>query len=243
MYGFMELVNVAFSGGCLGKNQGCEKAGDEIARLLGNVKAGVISAPDVDAVTAALEKAQGRIFVGGDHSITYGLVRGLPRDKGIILLDAHADVKLGTKSVDHECWLRKLIEEKIVQPEHVLLVGVRMLTEIEKKFLKEHRIRVIKVEELFEMGIDEMCDEIMEFCRHFKQAYLSIDIDVVDPAYAPGTGYLEPGGFSSRELLYLVKRLKMLKNLQRVDLVEVNPERDVQGMTCKLAAQIIAELG
>lgn len=237
------IVAVPFSRGSLGKNIGCERAPDAILSYLPRVLPAETVQPveDVDAFYAELVKRQGKIFLGGDHSITYGLFKGLSGEKGLVMLDAHADVELGTSSVDHECWLRKLIEEKIVKPEHVLLVGVRSLTEIEKKFLKEHRIRMIRVEELFEAGIDEMCDEIMEFCRGFKQAYLSVDIDVVDPAYAPGTGYLEPGGFSSREILHLVKRLKLLRNLGRVDIVEVNPEKDVGGVTCKLAARIVEE--
>ena len=71
---------------------------------------------------------------------------------------------------------------------------------------------------------------------------MSIDIDVLDPAYAPGVGFAEPGGFSSRELIYLVQRFKKLKNLKKVDIVEVNLDKDVNDMTVKMVAKLIWEL-
>ena len=72
--------------------------------------------------------------------------------------------------------------------------------------------------------------------------YFSIDIDVLDPAFAPGTGYIEPGGLSTRELIYLIQRIKLLKNIRKYDLVEVNPDRDISLTTCKAAAKIVKEL-
>ena len=78
--------------------------------------------------------------------------------------------------------------------------------------------------------------------RNFSDSYISVDIDVLDPAFAPGTGYLEPGGLSTRELLYLLQRIKLLKNIRKYDLVEVNPDKDINLMTCKTAAKIIKEL-
>ena len=81
----------------------------------------------------------------------------------------------------------------------------------------------------------------MEMCNKFKRLYLSLDIDVVDPAFAPGVGYLESGGLTSNEILYFVRRLKLLKNLKRFDLVEVIPEKDKNNMTVNLAVRILKE--
>ena len=92
------------------------------------------------------------------------------------------------------------------------------------------------------LNIDNACDSVMEICRQFNELYLSIDIDVLDPSFAPGTGYLEPGGLSTRELIYFIQRIKLLKNLKRIDLTEVNPEKDINDITVKNAAKIISEL-
>ena len=90
-------------------------------------------------------------------------------------------------------------------------------------------------------NIEQTCDSIMEFANG-KELYVSIDIDVVDPAFAPGTGYCEAGGLTSRQILYLVSRINRIKNLRAVDIVEVNPEKDVNNQTIKLGAKILSEL-
>jgi agmatinase len=69
-----------------------------------------------------------------------------------------------------------------------------------------------------------------------------LDIDVVDPAFAIATGYKEPGGLTSREFIYIIQRLNKIKNLKAIDLVEINPEKDVNGLTVKLGAKILSEL-
>ena len=82
----------------------------------------------------------------------------------------------------------------------------------------------------------------MELINKNKALYISVDIDVVDPAYAPGTGYLEPGGLSSRELLYMLHRFKKLRNFNYLDVVEINPGKDLNEITVKLGASIIREM-
>ena len=69
-----------------------------------------------------------------------------------------------------------------------------------------------RMKDIFENGVNEVCDTIMEICRKFNKLHISLDIDVVDPAFAPGVGYLESGGLSSNEILYFIRRLKLLKN-------------------------------
>ena len=91
-------------------------------------------------------------------------------------------------------------------------------------------------------NLEASCDRIMEETRKFDCLYLSLDIDIIDPAFAPGTGYLEPGGLTSRQFIYLIQRISLLNNLKVIDLVEVNPEKDLNGITVKLASKIIAEL-
>jgi agmatinase len=81
----------------------------------------------------------------------------------------------------------------------------------------------------------------MEFSSG-KELYVSIDIDVIDPAFAPSTGYPETGGLTSRQFLYLIQRIKKIKTLRAVDLVEINEKKDKDKITVKLGAKILAEL-
>ena len=96
----------------------------------------------------------------------------------------------------------------------------------------------------FISNLHDTCDIIMEFSKN-KEAYLSIDIDVIDPAFAPATGYLEPGGLTSRQFIYIIQRINKIKNLRAVDIVEINSEKDKKefnSMTIKLGAKILSEL-
>mgnify|MGYP002064946774 CR=1 FL=1 len=92
-------------------------------------------------------------------------------------------------------------------------------------------------------NFDDSCEVIMEFANN-KELYVSIDIDFIDPAFAPATGYPESGGLSSGEFIYLISRINKMKNLRAVDLVEINFEKDKNfyNRTIKLGAKIISEL-
>ena len=96
--------------------------------------------------------------------------------------------------------------------------------------------------ELSGEGMHETADAVMSVMRKFDAVYVSVDIDVLDPAFAPGTGYIEPGGMTTRELLYFIQRLKNLRNIMMWDLVEVNPEKDVNELTVMAAAKILVEM-
>ena len=91
------------------------------------------------------------------------------------------------------------------------------------------------------IDLEDTCDIIMEFSNN-KELYVSVDIDVIDPAFAPATGYREPGGLTSRQFIYLIQRINKIKNLRAVDIVEINPDRDINKMTVKLGAKILGEL-
>lgn len=240
----MVLIKVPSSEGNLNKNLGCEKAPNEIVKDLEGLKieeAKVVKG-NLSKTFENIEKTKGAIFVGGDHSITYASFKGFAKDKknpGLLIFDAHLDCDYYTETPTHEDFVRKLVDEKIVKKENVIFVGVRKTFEVEEPFVTG--MKVFRMKNLFN-NIEISCDGVMELCRAFSDFYLSIDIDVVDPAFAPGTGYQEPGGLSSSEILYFIRRLKLLKNLKRADVVEVNPDKDINGRTVKLAAEIINEL-
>ncbi|MBI4158791.1 arginase family protein [Candidatus Woesearchaeota archaeon] len=250
----MKIIGVPFDSGSLGKNEGCEKAPDLIAKGLrgmslnedGNLITFDFSKVKVDRnnldfTSKNLSNEPGDIYLGGDHSITYSSFNSLlGRNKGIVILDAHPDLEVGTSTPDHECYLRMLIEEGKVRKENVLLVGVRNISKNEMEFIKLNKIKCIPMKLIFENGIKETADDITEFALGFSDLYLSIDIDVLDPAFAPGTGYREPGGMSIRELLFLLQRIKKMRNLRRIDLVEVNPDKDFNDITIDCGSKILS---
>ena len=143
------------------------------------------------------------------------------------------------KNPTHEEWLRALIE-KGFPAESIMLVGIINSDVEEIKFLAKNKIKVMNIDNLL-LNIEDACDTIMEFSNG-KELYLSLDIDVVDPAFAPGTGYKEPGGLTSRQLIYLIQRLNKVKGLKGIDIVEINPLLDKEGLTVKLGAKILSEL-
>ncbi len=190
------------------------------------------------------------VFLGGDHSISYSTTcafldycENSGKESCLIVFDAHPDCMPVTKGSErypnHEEWLRALIEQGF-SAKNILLVGIRNSDDEENKFLKEKNIRRINMNS-FLLDIEDICDIIMEFSNG-KELYVSIDIDVIDPAFAPATGYPEPGGLTSRQFLYLIQRINMIKNLRALDIVEINPEKDSDGRTVKLATKVLAEL-
>lgn len=192
----------------------------------------------VDSVKRKVEEnysGQKFLFLGGDHSITYATFKALREssgmDFGLIYFDAHPDCyeSYGGDSYSHACTVRRLVEEGYVKGEDVLMIGVRAATKQQVDFARERGIRILKIDEI----------EYFEGVP-FDRAYVSFDIDVLDPAFAPGSSNPEPGGLSTRELIKLIK--KMDTDLVAFDIVEVNPEFDCSGITCFAAAKIIREV-
>jgi arginase family enzyme len=255
----------------LGKTQGCEKAGNAILKSLEEIYSSEFGKPinvsDLDLEEIHLDNKNLEItnkliyknsfeiyetkpkvvFLGGDHSISYSTTRAFldycdnsGKKPCLIIFDAHPDCMESMKEPTHEEWLRKLIEEGF-PTENILLVGIRNSYESELVFLKEKKIKVISLNSIL-LNIEESCDVIMEFSNG-KELYVSIDIDAIDPVFAPGTGYKnEVGGFTSREFIYLIQRINMIKTLRALDIVEINPDKDEDEKTVKLGAKILGEL-
>jgi agmatinase len=258
----------------LGKTKGCERAGNAIIEALQDIHSNEsgkdIDANNLNLEEIHLdnnnlelsnkliyknafesfEKHPKVIFLGGDHSISYPLTRAFfdycenqnPVKKPcLIVFDAHADCMPAMKEPTHEEWLRKLIEDGF-PVENILLIGTRNLWKAEKEFLKEKGIRVISVNNINE-DLQEMTDIITEFANG-KELYCSIDIDVIDPSAAPSTGYAEPGGLTSRQLLYILQRINKIKSLHGLDIVEINEIKDKErdNITVKLGAKMLAEV-
>lgn len=189
------------------------------------------------------------IFLGGDHSISYSIVTAFlkncqsrGRHPCLIVFDSHPNcepINSASKFPSNNQWLRGIIE-KGFPPENILLAGVRNMSSQELIFLKEKKVRMIGVNQIIE-NIEETCEVIMEFSDG-KDLYLSIDIGVVDPAFAPSTDDPEPGGLTSRQFLYLIQRINKIRNLRAADLVEINEKKDKGMVTVKLGAKILSEM-
>jgi agmatinase len=256
----------------LGKTKGCDKAGNAILKSLNEIYSNEESKPintkllDLEEIhldnsnleitnrliyknaSEIFQEKSRTIFIGGDHSISYSLTKSFldfckkeKKKPYLIVFDAHPDcMEPAHKNYPtHEDWLRSLIEFGF-PIENILLVGVRNSDQNEITFLKEKRIKMISMNQLFD-DLQGTCDSITEFSNG-NELYVSLDIDIIDPAFAPGTGYMEPGGLTSRQFIYLIQRINRIKNLKAVDLVEINPEKDIENMTVKLGAKILSEL-
>ncbi len=180
-------------------------------------------------------------FVGGDHSITYPIFKAFSeanKNPFLIVFDAHADCMPPMKEPTHEEFLRAIIEEKLVSPENIILVGVRKVEDAERKFLENNGIKVFS--EIYDL--EAVADYITEKANDMK-VYVSVDIDVLDPAFAPAVNYPEVNGLSSRELIYLLKRIFCIKSLKVLDIVEAVPEKDEKYdyRTIKICAKIVEE--
>ena len=189
------------------------------------------------------------IALGGDHSITYPILKALHEKKrkekkkiGFVVLDAHADLMDDFRPPSHEDYLRVLIEEKILDPEQVIIIGLRNVDIQEREYIKKHNLITFDMKRIAQEGIQEIMDNVTQTVNAWDGFYLSVDIDVIDPSFAPGTGYREPGGLSSREAIWMIQRLINSKKIIGGDLVEINKKNDIEDMSAILGAKILNEM-
>jgi agmatinase len=193
-----------------------------------------------DRIDFELEKK--KIFIGGDHSISYPIVKYL-FDRGkvakVITLDAHADFRDSYKDnrFSNASVTRRIAE--LIGFENVIELGIRSSSEEEYLVLKDE-IRVCDAETVREKGVKWVLEQIG---GGEEKTYLSIDSDVLDPSIAPGVEHPEPCGMSLEDLLALVQGILATKNVVASDVVEVNPQFDsANGITSLNAARIIFEI-
>ena len=179
------------------------------------------------------------IMVGGEHSITEAAADALPVDTGLVSFDAHLDLRdefLGEK-LSHATFMRRVSER--LGSDHIMEVGIRAFSKPELDFTRKSGVTMITPQDLREAGISKTAQRIRGFLSGFSQSYVTVDIDVLDPAFAPGVGNPEPDGLSTDELLTLVDA-SMEKNTVGFDLVEVSPQLD-SGQTAAVGVKVIFE--
>ncbi len=200
----------------------------------------------MSAITAEVGAvlAQGPMVValGGDHSISLPLLRAQAAKYGPLALvhfDAHTDVEPG--DYEHGTVFRHAVEEGLIDPAAFIQVGIRgsLYFPDDLNVARRLGIRVLTIDDCFEMGIPAVIEAIRQTVAG-RRTYVTLDIDAADPAFAPGTGTPEPGGFSSYQMLQLMRGLKGL-DLVGMDIVEVSPPYDHADVTAILAANLVFE--
>jgi guanidinopropionase len=205
----------------------------------------------MDRITAFYNKVLGKgikpLTAGGDHLTSLPVLRALA-DKaplGMIHFDSHTDLfhsYFDGTMFTHGTPFRRAVEENLLDPKRVVQIGIRgsQYDTEDLDFAKSVGIRVIKIEEFFDRGIQDVMAEAREIVGE-KETYVSYDIDFIDPAFAPGTGTPEVGGPNSYEALKVVRELTGIK-IVGADMVEVSPPFDPSSNTAFLGVSIMFEL-
>jgi agmatinase len=184
----------------------------------------------IEALLAAKSQV---ISLGGDHSITYPVIRSYARvysDLSILQLDAHPDLynQLDGNRYSHASPFARIMEEQLAS--RLVQVGIRTLTGHQRQQAQRFAVELIEMRHLDELGALQFDGPV----------YLSLDMDCLDPAFAPGVSHFEPGGMSTRQLLGIIQNLQ--GKLVGADIVEYNPTRDRLGITAMVAAKLLKEL-
>jgi len=229
---------------------------------LGVVDVGDVEMPSgetetsLDRLAAAVERIARSgavpVVLGGDHTIALPDVTGVARHVGwgrvsVVHFDAHADTgdtQFGSL-YGHGTPMRRLIESGATRGDRFLQIGLRgYWPEPETlQWMAAQRMRSFEMTEVVERGLDACLTEALRIATDdCDGVFLSVDVDVVDPGLAPGTGTPEPGGLSSRQLLDAVRRIAMEVPLAGVDVVEVSPPYDHAEVTAYLANRVVLEV-
>ena len=198
--------------------------------------------------SAVLENAVTPISIGGDHTITLPILRAITRKHGpvaLIHVDAHADVNdtMFGEPVAHGTIFRRAIEEKLVDPRSMVQIGLRATGYAAEDFdwARDQGVTVVQAEACWYKSLAPLMEEVRRLVGPDQPAYLSFDIDGLDPSVAPGTGTPEPGGLTGSQGLEIIRGCYGL-NLIGCDLVEVSPPYDTTGNTALLAANLLFEM-
>lgn len=185
------------------------------------------------AVSAILRKKAKPVILGGDHSISYPIMKAMARTYralDILHFDAHPDLykDLYGDRLSHACPFARIMEDGLA--ESLIQVGVRAATAGQRAVGRRYGVRMVEMKD-FRDGL------VLSFKNPL---YISFDLDSLDPAFAPGVSHQEAGGLTTRQAIDLIHRLKA--RIVGLDVVELNPSRDPSGITAAAAVKIIKEV-
>jgi agmatinase len=185
------------------------------------------------AIDALLEKGDRPISLGGDHSVAYPILKAFAKrypELTIVHFDAHPDLydEFEGSRISHACPFARIMEGRLAK--RLVQIGIRTLNRHQREQAEKFRVEIIPMSAL----------PAYEVLKIHGPVYISFDMDVLDPAFAPGISHREPGGMSVREAIAHLHAVE--GNIVGADIVELNPEQDVSGMTATVAAKILKEI-
>lgn len=211
-----------------------------------------------EAVYSALSVGIKVITLGGDHSVSWGSIAGALEfnpEVGVIYLDAHGDCNIAERSQSHHIYGMHMAylmgfgsdeyvgryTRNILPINNVLYVGARSLDPYEVELINRFGISRIP-SDVINSDMDYALEMVTMFMTNFGQIHVSLDIDVLDPSIAPGTGVLETGGISEGTLYELLDLILSWDKVDSIDLVEYNPLCDIDGRTDKVVQRLVKRL-
>lgn len=189
---------------------------------------------DIEQITRDNLKEYDKLLsLGGDHSITYPIIQAYQErypELAILHIDAHADLyhEFEGDPYSHACPFARIMENKLAM--RLVQVGIRTLNPHQAEQAEKYGVEILPMQGW----------RLSDLPSFDQPLYLSLDLDGIDPAFAPGVSHHEPGGFSTRQVLDIIQHIEA--PLVGADIVEYNPERDFQGMTAFLAAKLMKEI-
>lgn len=186
-----------------------------------------------ESIEALLDQDYRPIALGGDHAITYPVVKAFAKKfprLSVLHFDAHPDIydEFQGNRYSHACPFARIMEEGLV--ERLVQIGIRTATGRQREQIERFGVEVVEMKDFRD-------DLRLEFDM---PVYVSFDIDGLDPAFAPGVSHREPGGLSTRQALNLIQRLKA--DVVGADIVEFNPGMDSTGVTAMVCAKLLKEI-
>ncbi|WP_430790051.1 formimidoylglutamase [Virgibacillus flavescens] len=196
----------------------------------------------------ATDAAENWMILGGDHGISHASIKGFSEKHtsiGVIQFDAHHDLRnVEDGGPTNGTPFRRLIEEDILQGENLVQVGIRDFTNAKEyhDYAAEKGVVVYTMQDLMrESVVKIMEEELKRLAERVDVIYLSVDMDVLDQAYAPGCPAIGPGGMTSRELLGAVFMAAQHPQVTAMDIVEIDPTIDIRNMTSRVAANVMLQ--
>jgi agmatinase len=217
----------------MASESGLELGSDVVVEDLGDL-ALTEDEGDFDLIRKAAASTETSIFLGGDHMVSYPIVAGLAAVHGLLNIlhfDAHPDIyhDFGGDPLSHASPFARIMENGLAN--RLVQVGIRTMNAHCRAQTERFGVEVVEMK-------DFAADAVP--IPSGGPLYISIDLDALDPAFAPGVSHHEPGGLSTRELLSVLHRVR--EPIIGADIVEYNPTRDINGMTAVVAGKLVKEL-
>lgn len=186
-----------------------------------------------ERVTEELNDGNKVLSLGGDHSVSYPIIDAYSKfykELTIVHFDAHPDIydNLDGNPMSHASPFARIMEKGLVK--NLIQIGIRTANAHQREQIKRFNVTCFEYKDMKALPLIMMEGPI----------YISFDIDALDPAFAPGVSHIEPGGLSTREALRIIQTLK--GKVVGADIVEFNPDRDINGMTAMLSAKLLKEI-